>query len=539
MQSKTTLFIVISAVIVVLLIVGLVSMPASDAHNASRDLRKVTSEASQLWQEAEGLLGSSVYLSPAGEHWPKAGPIDQSGAGGIRHARPEAVNPLALPPLTKADEILTAALERCAAADPTDRAMALRLAARIDSLTGLYYERKALTSKMAGDAADEADGGLALLLADARRQTDELNQLVRLLDGYLGEADDDVSVTKEALAKADVERTAAIAELTDQRQKTQGFKDTVEALTAKIDELSVQAAEHRAAARAGGTAAEELALLTKAQVIEADILALRNDIEGEERKIELAEDREGALTLEVAAAITRVDDLTKSVEKLDAENAQARSDATKTRGEIDALLRQFDKTLGHLSDELAEAADAQEKATTHRDEAIKSLEAAGQIGGEATAESVVNEAVSRAAMADLLADRVRIQRRVDGLVAYVETVCQTTQPAIDAPGNLALLQAHLVDGDDAGRRAASLYARASEQFVEAAGIVDVDDRAALQAQAAVAEYGRYRVTEQEAALKKAQQLLKAAQAGAKDPRLVDMIKGINIVGLDEEAPSEE
>ena len=394
MQSKTTLFIVVSAVVVVVAVLAMVYWPESEQLVASRDLLSATEEAGALWQEAEDLLGTSVYLSPDGQHWPNAGQIDQARSTGIRHARPQAVNPEALDRLTRADELLTQAIERCQMAAPADRAVALRLSARINALTALYYERLAVISKMADD---EGGSGLEVLLAKARRQTDELNQLVRLLDSFIGEGDDDLAAVQASHSEAAAARAEVFEVVTARQQELDGFHDTVTALTEKIETLSVQVSEHRAASRASESAAEELANLKKAQAIEADIVDLRNEIEAEQRKIELGEDALAALTLQVGSMDSRVRDLAASLKKLEAENQQSQAAATETRGKIDTLLAEFTQTLTYLNTALADADAAQKAATEHRTRAIASLTQAGEIATVASPESVVNRASAHAA----------------------------------------------------------------------------------------------------------------------------------------------
>ena len=271
MQSRTTLFIVISVAVVIVAVLALTYWPEGEQHKASKDLLTASKEATALWQQAEELLGTSVYLSPDGQMWHNAGEIDQTRTDAVRHGRPQAVNPEALVRLTDADKKISEAIERCAAADSADRAAALRLGARIDALTALYHERAALIADMGADAADDDASGLDLLLAAARRQTDELNQMVRLLDSFTGEGDDDVSPVQTAHAEAKAERAKVFADVSAQRDEIRAFEEVVATLEKKIETLSVQASEHRAEGRASGSAEEQLACLTRAQQLEAQI----------------------------------------------------------------------------------------------------------------------------------------------------------------------------------------------------------------------------------------------------------------------------
>jgi len=536
---KTPLLIVIVTAAAVVGIAVLAFWPASQTRVDSDRLLEASRDATEQWLEARGLLRVSTFISPDGDYAPITARIDQGQAQRIRHRAPEAPNPKALAVLQKGQASLSEALDGCEAAKPVDRAVALRTAGQLHALTALYYEREAGTHWLQPELdSDKADGrrDAVALVAEVERQADELAGLARQRDAYSAEADDDASQVEQALANARQDVQALSKQLAEQDAQVGQINETIKRLEAQIAEQATKAAEHRAEGRATPHAEGYATSLAKAQEYERAILSFRNQITAEQRKIDLTQTARDELALRASAAEQRVTALAETLDKLNKESADASKGAAGADEDIDALIGRMKETLGLLAGALDKIAQADAEAHAARQKAIAALVEAENLAGEDTPEAITAEASNRLALAELQARRLGAHSRISQMAELVNGHCNRCRPPVNPPGSLATMTSFLKDAAGVRQEAEAEFTQAASMFEEAANAATPDQRAVLQAQAAVAHHGLYRLTGSEASLKKAQRLRNTAKGGAQDPRIADIIDRLDFGAAD--APSE-
>ena len=524
MEAKSLIWIVLAAVGTIAIVVALSMWPPDSARVGGENILASVSEAKQTWLEAWGLLGRPVFETPAGEIAPIATEINQGEMTRIRQAPLVKPNPQAWELLISAENQLTETLNSHPDADVKDRTIGLKMLARISALKAYYHRLNAAWVRTRiGPASSDTPAevfGAGQAIGEANLTAEQMYRDVVVARVHEVAATADTETLEEMLAAA-VADEANTAQSLEGLQRQQGdYEQAIVAFNEQIDQLKLQAHQHKEASREAETAAAGQALLVRALQAEADIHQLGNRITAEQRRIELNQEQQRDVTIQRDAAAARkqaIQDVLGGRRDAIGSSQQAVQQAQE---DLSATMQTLAAKLDTISAVCLEARQYEEQAAQAYAEALGRLaEAEALLRDGATA--LAEQAELRIDAAVVLISQLQLQQKIDQLAEKIDWAHEATE---SGPGPWEL-PTYLADRAAATKAAQTHLTQAIELLEQAAQAAGSGDRWLYQGQIVAAYYGLYQVTSDASFLQQAETIKQSiiSEQGEDNERIAPIV----------------
>ena len=509
---KHRLIIVAFAVTVCVITLGTMGgCSESSERQASRALHEEVEQATKLYERALGFLGNRAYrigdeFAPLGK---KHGKPDQSK---IVVLPADEIHPKALPTITKAEKLLTRALDLHKDAAPPDKAIAQTMLARIHSLRG--YCHASQTAR-----AIEQTTNVRLRAREIISLAGAQQSLLVFHKKLASRTDQGPRGLFDAASRAHRETAQEVRQINDRvaglriQQTAQG--DVYEKLNSQARRLRI---EGRMTPGQEGLTKLEEAIELQGRANAAEFKAAEIEFE-----INALDARRSILALVLNAAKSRME----AMQSVLAERASEGALIDIAAEGIEAQLEAYEQALTGLVSQIAQGscdiAEAQSQAGEAYESALRRLKTADRLR-EARIDTDARQADILLAAADLQVRCLNVLNANQRFCAEFQVLLPTIG-ALDSSAIPQEITSFLTDPEAMRTDAESKYTEAIKLCKKAMGRTDRTLRWVYEGRLATAYMRLHALTQDPEALKEASKVLEGALAGKEfSPNLESVVR---------------